>query len=195
MFVTADGDGQADQARILSLSLANPDTPAISASYATTFEPFALAANSDRQILYVTAPKGNTGFVFAYDSSGKLSSALPSEFPAIAGATSALLSLDGTRLYLASRSTGFLQCYLVGSNGIPVAKSSPTLVGVAPIGMAIDPDGKFLYVLNGGDDATADTSNVVGFAIDTDCNLAKIPGAPVPAGSKATAIMAVRFTP
>jgi len=195
MFVTADGEGKDDQARILSISVTDPDVPTLSASYSANFAPFAAAANANGRFLYVTAPDQVVGYAYHYDGNGALTPLSSGGFSALADARSALLSPDGTRLYLASSTNGAVQCYAIGADGIPVAKGASVIAGVNPVGMTFDPDGKYLYVLSRGDDATADSSTISGYSALENCNLITVPGMPISAGSMATTIGAAPFTP
>jgi DNA-binding beta-propeller fold protein YncE len=143
----------------------------------------------------MTAPDQTFGYVYHYDGNGALTLLSSGIFSVLADARSVLLSPDGSRLYLASSATGAVQCYAIGADGIPVAKGASVIAGADPVGMTFDPDGKYLYVLNRGDDGTADSSTISGYSAAENCSLTTILGMPISAGSMDTVIGVARFTP
>lgn len=194
LFVTGDGDGEAGQQRIYTLSLADPVTPAVTATVTPTFLPYAIAARPVGRFLYVTAPAGTLGYAFSYSAAGTLTP-LGQGFPAPLDARAAIVSADGSRLYLAGTASAQLQCYAIGSDGVPAPRGPvvpPIAAGTRPIGMTFDPDGRYLYVLN--QDVATNENVISGYAAGSDCSLTAIRGLPIAAGMFGTAITAARFT-
>jgi DNA-binding beta-propeller fold protein YncE len=178
--------------KILSLSLADPNSPAIGSTYVAAFAPFAIAAHPGGRFLYTTAPAEALAYAFSYSAGGVLTP-IGGGFAAPQNARAVVMSIDGSRLYIASYDTGRVQCYAIGNDGFPIPKGDPVVSGVRPVGMTFDPDGKFLYVVNRGEVSGA--SSITGYAAGGDCGLTPVSEASVPAGTVATAIISVRFTP
>ncbi len=80
--------------------------------------------------------------------------------------------------YAVDQDTNTVFAFSVDSAGALVPLSTPSFpTGSAPLGVAVDPKGRFVYVAN------AVSSNISAYAIGADGTLTPIPGSPFAAGS------------
>ena len=76
-----------------------------------------------------------------------------------------VISPSGNALYVADIQDNAISSYAVNADGTLAPASSTTPTGVAPLGLAIDPAGKFLYVANQGTFADPTSGTISAFAV------------------------------
>ena len=161
--------------------------------------PVSLVGSSTDRFLYVANSADNTVSVFQIEPSGLLKLVPPTgalRNPVAVGgnAPSALaLSSTGQFLYVANRASNNVTVFQVETSGlltlIPTAGGSTNPVpvgGTSPNGIAVAPNGQFLYTANGG-------GNVSAFTIGSNGLLTLVPASgttpnPIPAGTSPSAL-------
>lgn len=126
--------------------------------------------------------------VFDVASSGALTEIAGSPF--VTGASGTIVELDmtpdGRYLYAAVFNFGNFSGFSVAANGsLTELAGSPYASGANPSGVAVDPQGKHLYLLNGGGYFTTD---VTVYDIDSDGELTQQPGPVATAGGYSAAL-------
>ncbi|MBL8021988.1 MAG: beta-propeller fold lactonase family protein [Leptospirales bacterium] len=113
---------------------------------------------------------GNSVFVFRVGANGALTAGTGSPL-VLAGAPSSL-SFSGNRVYVANGS-GNVAGYTRASNGqLTLIAGSSQATGAAPTNTAIDPGGRFLYVVNNGG------ASLSGYVISSSGTLTPVSGSP-----------------
>lgn len=150
----------------------------------------------DGRFLYVATTNSDQLFGFSIGADGDLTGAPGSPYAVPDHAEGIALSPDGRFLFLASAgqvrpdTNRAVSAFTVGDDGAldPVA-GSPFEAGAGPVGIAVTPDGRFLYVSH------FDGDEVYGFAIAPDGTLTRTAGSPVPSGGHAPAFMSLAIVP
>ncbi len=143
---------------------------------------------------FLFVPQHNTNQVaaFSINSAGQLTTVPGSLFPAGSFPVQSVVDPSGKYLYVSNNmdALGGISAYTIGSNGtltlIPGAPFS-TLVNGGPAGMAVHPNGNFLYIAMAG--ATGTGTQLVGQIINTTTGgLSPIPGSPFTVGNEPTQV-------
>jgi 6-phosphogluconolactonase len=164
---------------------------------AVSGSPFTVASGQGAQgmsvdpagkFLFVTQHNTNQVAAFAIGSSGQLAPVPGSFFPTGSFPEQSVVDPTGKYLYVSNSldALGSISAYTIASNGAltPVTGSPfTTLVNGGPFGLAVHPNGNFLYIAMSGN-GTAGTQ-VVGQKIDTTTGaLSPIPGSPFTVGNQ-----------
>ncbi len=166
------------------------DSGALTAVAASPFPagvfPTGVTTNPTGQFLYVSNQDGSISAYTIDGGSGALTPVEGSPFPSQTGAAWLAVDPSGRFLYVANCGTlgcgsgaGGVSAYTIdsGTGALTPIAGSPFPAGMIPVGVAIDPAGKFVYVVNHGSDNTS------GFAIDQATGaLTPIEGSPFPTG-------------
>jgi 6-phosphogluconolactonase len=149
-----------------------------------------LAMSPNASFLYVSNGALSTISVFSIGANGALSEISGSPFSAGAGATVAGLAIDskGQFLYAADSANNKIMSFSIAASGslAPVA-GSPFATGAAPVAIALDATGSFLYSAN------RDSGNVSAFKTNSG-TLTEVSGSPyglVPSGTPQPAFLTV----
>src|SRR5260221_6836606 len=98
------------------------------------------------------------------------------------GLASALVPLRAQFAYVVNALSSSVSAYSIGSNGaLPHVPGSPFPAGQNPGSVAVDPTGKFAYVVNGSNNVSS-FGAVSAFSIGSNGALTPVPGSPFPAG-------------
>jgi DNA-binding beta-propeller fold protein YncE len=99
------------------------------------------------------------------------------------GLASALVPLRAEFAYVVNALSNNVSGYSIGSNGaLTPVPGSPFPAGQNPGSVAVDPTGKFAYVVNGSNNVSS-FGAVSAFSIGSNGALTPVPGSPFPAGS------------
>jgi 6-phosphogluconolactonase len=129
-----------------------------------------LATDPAGKFLFVTEPNTNQIAAFTINSGGQLTPVAGSPFPAGASPVEAVVDPSGTFLYVSNNqdALGGISGYTIDSStgALTPIPGSPftTLVNGGPVGLAIHPNGKFLYVAMAG--AAVPNNQIVVESID-----------------------------
>jgi DNA-binding beta-propeller fold protein YncE len=126
-----------------------------SGTAATGEEPFGIAIRPDGDYLYAANVRGHNLSAYSIGQDGALSALTPGTFASSSYPCSIAISPDGAYLYATTggRAVGAndLSAYTIGSDGALTAITAGTFsTGADPYGIAISPDGAYLYVANVG---------------------------------------------
>ncbi len=161
-------------------------TPVSGSPFSAGVFPTGVTTDPAGQFLYVSNQGGSISAYMIDGGSGALTPVEGSPFPGQTGA--AWLAVDplGRFLYVANCGTlgcgsgaGGVSGYTInsGTGALTLIAGSPIPTGMIPIGVAINPAGKFVYVVNHGSDS------ISAFAINQDTGaLTPIEGSPFPTG-------------
>jgi 6-phosphogluconolactonase (cycloisomerase 2 family) len=145
-----------------------------------------MAVDPAGKFLFVTQPNTSQVAVFSINSTGQLKAV--GLYPASSFPVQAVVNPSGNFLYVSNNQDplGGISAYSIDSStGVltPVSGSPfPTLINGGPIGMAIHPNGKFLYIAMAG--TTVDGNQIVVESIDAATGaLSPVPGSPFPTGA------------
>lgn len=161
--------------------------------------PIALATSPPGRFVYVANGTSNTVTAFQVETSGLLTQVAPAgpgTNPISAsgtGPTALAMSSNGQFLYVTNGASNTVTAFQVATSGlltlVPPTGSNPNPVstgGATPNGIAVAPNGAFLYIANG-------EGNVSAFAIGGNGLLTLVPASgtalnPAPAGSSPAAV-------
>lgn len=171
------------------------DTTALTFGPTATYTAPAVPANDDgagmvvAQSQYLYAGFGSTGQLFGWtiDATGNLTAISGSPFTApfltsfvsgIGQANPMIVNPAGTMLFISDYFQDQIYVYQIGTTGaLTLAAGSPFSVPFAPLNLATDGMGKYLYVTNGN--VNTNTATEVGaYTIGSSGTLAVIPGSP-----------------
>lgn len=144
--------------------------------------PAGLAVSPDGAHLYVADLFDNSISVFSVASGGALTAGAPVT-PGVLP-NDVAVTPDGRYLY-AANTGGTVAGFSLGSDGVPVALSDPSIpanTGAVSVALAISPDASRLYVAN------KDTDTISAFTISTQGGLTAVAGSPFAAGDEANAL-------
>lgn len=160
--------------------------------------PRGIAVARGGRFLYVANSGSNNVTAFSIGGTGLLTpvpSTGPSPNPVSVAGTAPndiIISSNGQFLYTANGGGNVSAFAIVGSGLLSLMPASgnslnPTAAGTAPAGVTISPDGKFLYVANGGGNVSA-----YQVAVETGVlsPLSPLMGSPFPAGTSPSSIAA-----
>jgi DNA-binding beta-propeller fold protein YncE len=141
------------------------------------------SALAERNV-YVVGNSSNNVAALDIGGAGLLTPVAGSPFAAGTAAVSIAMTPDGRRAYVTDADTvpPSVSAYSVTSAGglTPIAGSF--LVGALPLGNAVTPNGRFMYVVN------RDSKDISAFEIHGTGALTVVPGSPFPAGGSPTGI-------
>ncbi len=159
-------------------------TPVCPVPATCNFNPMGVAVDSGGQFVFVlnqgsaspvVAPSIS---VFSIDPNrGLLTQVGGSPFAAPANPEFMAASPSSEFLYVSS-SSGTISVFSIGSNGTPSPVGSPLTAGADIRGMVIDPQGKFLYATDHGN------NQVASFSIQSSGALTPVAGSPFTAGTQ-----------
>lgn len=160
-------------------------TPTTQASAPAHTGPTRVAADSTGNHLYVVNQTSQDLSAYSISrSDGSLVAVSGSPFAIGQAPTNVAVAPAGNYVYVStlnsvSTPTSFVYAFAVQSNGslTPVPGSPFATVNWAQA-LAVDPQGKFLYVSSSPETSTASTSQVDAFAISADGALTPVPGTP-----------------
>src|SRR5579862_2643059 len=177
-------------------------TPSSGALATVSGSPFTVTSGQGAQgmsvdpagkFLFVTQHNTNQVAAFAIGSSGQLATVAGSPFTAGSFPEESIVDPSGKFLYVSNNmdALGGISAYTIGADGsLTAVPGSPftTLVNGGPFGLAVHPNGSFLYIaMSGG--VTAGTQ-VVGQKIDTSTGaLSPIPGSPFTVGNEPSGVI------
>ena len=160
-------------------------TPTSQGSAPTHTGPTRVAADSTGNHLYViNQTSKDLGAYSISRSDGSLSSVPGSPFAIGQTPTSVAVASAGNYVYVStlnsvSTPTSFVYAFAVQSDGsLTAVPGSPFATVNWAQTLAVDPQGKFLYVSSSPETSTASTSQVDAFAIGADGALTPVPGTP-----------------
>jgi len=149
--------------------------------------PQAIVADASGRFMFVVNRTAGTISVLSRADSGSLAFITSVN----AGLAPIALARVGNVLYAANQSSHDISAFLIDSAGslTPLSGSPFTSLGFAPEDMAADPQGRFLFVLN-GQSSTPGSSALTSFSVAANGTLTPIVGAPmfVPTGTKYLAV-------
>lgn len=152
-----------------------------------------MSVDSAGKFLFVTQHNTNQVAAFAIGSSGQLTAVPGSPFNAESFPEESIVDPSGKYLYVSNSldALGSISAYSIDSTSgalTPVSGSPfTTLVNGGPFGLAVHPNGNFLYIAMAGNGATG--TQVVGQMINTTTGaLSPIPGSPFTVGNQPTGV-------
>jgi 6-phosphogluconolactonase (cycloisomerase 2 family) len=147
-----------------------------------------ISVDTAGKFLFVPQPNTNQVAAFTINSTGQLTAAPGSPFTTGSFPLRSVVDPSGKYLYVSNSMdpSGGISAYTISSTGALTAVSgSPftTLVNGGPIGLAVHPNGNFLYIAMAGTSTTG--TKVVGQVINTATgSLSPIPGSPFTVGNQ-----------
>jgi 6-phosphogluconolactonase len=143
-------------------------------------QPRAIAVDANAHYLYAVDSGLNRISGFAISANGSLHPVPGSPFASKGtGPTGVTIDPRGKILYVANAGSGTLSVYQINARTGVLAYSGSTAAGGAPVAMAINAEGKYLFALDGS------ANKILGYAVDGVSGLvSRLPDAPYPgAGS------------
>jgi 6-phosphogluconolactonase len=177
----------------------NPSTGALAT---VSGSPYTVASGQGAQgmsvdpggkFLFVTQHNTNQVAAFTINSTGQLTAVAGSPFPAGSFPEESIVDPSGKFLYVSNNmdALGGISAYTIGSDGtLTAVPGSPftTLVNGGPFGLAVHPNGSFLYIAMAG--GVTSGTQVVGQKIDTSTGaLSPIPGSPFTVGNEPSGVV------
>lgn len=126
-----------------------------------------------------------TGLIYAYSlntATGALTAVPGSPFSNVSGQSTQGLATDpaGKFLYATEPNGNQVAAFAIASTGaLTEIAGSPFATGMLPVGAAVHPSGKYLYVANVGN-----SGGISGFTIDALGGLSPVPGSPFSVGGQ-----------
>ncbi|MFF8907933.1 beta-propeller fold lactonase family protein [Streptomyces olivaceoviridis] len=155
-----------------------------------------MGTTPDGQYLYVAATTTDQLFGFRVRKDGALTATPGSPYSVADHPEGVAVSPDGRHLFLASPSqvrpdtVHAVSAFTIGTDGsLRAVPGSPFEAGAGPVGIAVTPDGRFLYVSH------FDGNELYSFAIGSTGALTRTPGSPVSSGGQAPAFEALTIIP
>jgi 6-phosphogluconolactonase len=151
-----------------------------------------MSVDSAGKFLFVPQHNTNQVAAFTINSAGQLTMVPGSPFSTGSFPVQSIVDPSGKYLYVSNNmdALGGISAYTIGSNGVltPIPGAPfTTLVNGGPAGMAVHPNGNFLYIAMAG--VTAAGTQVVGQMINTTTGaLSPIPGSPFAVGNEPTEV-------
>ena len=152
------------------------------------------------QALYVADSFQNGIWLYVIDgATGVLALSPASPFSVPGGPYSVKANSSGPFLYASnsypSYPTGSVAGYTIDavSGSLTAVPGSPFMAGTVPVGVAVDPAGRFVFTANQGSSMNNFTGTVSAYAVDANTGaLAPVPGSPFAAGLEPTSIATAR---
>jgi DNA-binding beta-propeller fold protein YncE len=162
-------------------------TPLSPSSVSTGDAPYSVTVHPSSRYVFVTNHQSGTISQFVVQSNGSLS---PNTPPTVEASGAAALVFDpaGKSAYVASHATMAVTRYTLTDAGQLQSSSDASLpIGIDATGMAVSPNGKFLYVTNYGSEPGVGAS-ISQFSISGTGSLTALTPATVTFGSAPTAV-------
>ncbi len=150
---------------------------------ATGLSPWGVAVSPNGKFLYVTNYGGNSVSAYTIAADGSLAEVAGSPIPAGGLPLNVAVTPNSAYVYVANNSSGgsgSVSAYAINpaTGALTAVPGSPFAVGMGPVGVAISPNGAFVYVTN------TNSGNISVFAINAASGaLSTVAGSPFGPGS------------
>jgi 6-phosphogluconolactonase (cycloisomerase 2 family) len=148
-----------------------------------------MSADPAGKFLYVTNQNSNAVAAFTINSTGQLTTVANSPFATSTTPVAAVVDPSGKFLYVSNTqdATGGISAYTIDSTTgeLTTVPGSPfaTVVNGGPVGLAVHPNGKFLYAALAGGNATSGNQIAAQNINASTGGLSPVVGSPFPAGN------------